>query len=208
MHHQLKTAIENTFNTQQNLTSMKKVAIIVLAIFVIVSCTNQNNPQITIDNKSNDTTSAVVRGEYLVNICGCNDCHSPKKMTADGPIPDPELLMSGHPANAKLDSYDNETALKWLLFTFSGTATKGPWGISFAANITPDTTGIGTWTETQFISALKHGNYRGVEGARKLLPPMPWMNYSKMTDDDVKAIFAYLKTIKPVKNIVPEPISP
>jgi len=188
---------------------MKKLLLISVLLIIVIACNQEaKNTEITTAQTTTDSASLVSHGEYLVAVCGCNDCHSPKKMTANGPIPDPDLLMSGHPSNAKLDSYDSETALKWLLFTFSGTATKGPWGISFAANITPDTTGIGTWTESQFISALKHGNYRGVEGARKLLPPMPWMNYSKMTDDDVKAIFAYLKTIKPVKNIVPDPIAP
>jgi cytochrome c553 len=180
-----------------------------MLLIVIVACTRESqNKQNTITQITSDSTSMVTRGEYLVSVCGCNDCHSPKKMTANGPIPDLAFLMSGHPAGLALDKFDAETATKWLLFTFSGTATKGPWGVSFAANISPDVTGIGTWTEAQFISALKYGNYRGVEGARKLLPPMPWTNYSKMTDDDAKAIFAYLKTLKPVKNIVPEPIAP
>lgn len=87
----------------------------------------------------------------------------------------------------------------------NGTATKGPWGISYAANLTPDDTGIGNWTEEQFISAMKEGNYKGIKGARKLLPPMPWQAYNKMQDDDIRAIFAYLKSLKPVSNIVPPP---
>jgi hypothetical protein len=188
---------------------MKKSIIVSMLLIVIIACSQESkNTNSTIARTTTDSTGLVSHGEYLVSVCGCNDCHSPKKMTANGPIPDPDFLMSGHPSGLALDKFDAETASKWLLFNFNGTATKGPWGISFAANITPDTTGIGTWTEAQFISALKHGNYRGVEGSRKLLPPMPWTNYSKMTDDDAKAIFAYLKTIKPVKNIVPEPIAP
>jgi hypothetical protein len=81
------------------------------------------------------------------------------------------------------------------------------WGSS-EAYLTPDETGIGNWTEEQFKKALTQGKYKGLDGGRMLLPPMPWVNYTKMADADVKAIFAYLKSIKPVNNLVPQPISP
>ena len=153
-----------------------------------------------------DQKTLIARGEYLVTLAGCNDCHSPKVMTPEGPQPDPSKLLSGHPSGMPLPA--EKGTGEWVYFHMNGTATKGPWGVSYAANLTPDETGIGNWTEEQFLSAMKEGSYKGMKGARKLLPPMPWPAYSKMHDDDVKAIFAYLKSIKPVPNIVPAPQPP
>jgi hypothetical protein len=107
-----------------------------------------------------------------------------------------------------LESVDKNTLKSWVLFNAHNTATVGPWGATFAANLTPDATGLGTWTEEQFIKALREGKFKGLDNTRQLLPPMPWQSYAKMTDDDLKAMFAYLKTIKPVKNSVPAPIAP
>lgn len=152
--------------------------------------------------------SPIKRGEMLVTAAGCNDCHSPKKMTDRGPIIDPDRLLSGHPANDVLGAYDMETAKSYILFTPGLTAAIGPWGTSFAANLTPDDTGIGTWTEAQFLAAIKHGKYKGMENSRPLLPPMPWQSISLLPDADLKAIFAYLQSIKPVSNLVPAPIPP
>ncbi len=81
----------------------------------------------------------------------------------------------------------------------------GPWGVSFAANISSDETGIGNWTEEQFLTALRKGKYKGMEGSRDLLPPMPWFVYKNFSDEDIRSIFAYLRSGKPVKNIVPAP---
>ena len=88
------------------------------------------------------------------------------------------------------------------------TGAAGPWGLSFAANITSDETGIGNWTEAQFKTALTQGKSKGLETGRMLLPPMPWPNYAQMKNEDVAAVFAYLKSTKPVKNLVPQPITP
>lgn len=81
-------------------------------------------------------------------------------------------------------------------------------GGSFAANITSAETGIGNWTKEQFFGAIRKGKYKGLEGSRPLLPPMPWQVYRNMTDTDLNAIFAYLQTTKPIENIVPAPIAP
>lgn len=150
----------------------------------------------------------VKRGEYLVTVGGCDDCHSPKVFGPQGPAIDPERRLSGHPENVALESVDKNTLKSWVLFNAHNTATVGPWGATFAANLTPDATGLGTWTEEQFIKALREGKFKGLDNTRQLLPPMPWQSYAKMTDDDLKAMFAYLKTIKPVKNSVPAPIAP
>ena len=148
----------------------------------------------------------VKRGEFLVTVLGCNDCHTPKVMGEHGPAPDPSLLMSGHPASQPLPKHDpNLVGMgpdKWILTNLNFTAYVGPWGISYAANLTPDETGIGNWTEDQFLKAIKQGLKTG--GARPLLPPMPWEAYNKLPDEDLKAIFAYLKSLPPISNAVPE----
>jgi hypothetical protein len=150
----------------------------------------------------------IKRGDYLVNAIGCHDCHSPKIMTPNGPEPDPERLLSGFPATQPITKANSDALKSWVLFSFDLTSAVGPWGQSFAANITSDETGIGNWTEEQFFRAIREGKYKGLEGSRTLLPPMPWFVYKNLTDEDLKSIFAYLKSTKPVKNIVPAPIAP
>jgi hypothetical protein len=150
----------------------------------------------------------VERGNLLVNAIGCHDCHSPKIFNETGMHVDPEKILSGHPSNEKLESYDANTASKFILFSMGGTASIGPWGTSFGANLTSDDTGIGTWSEAQFLKAIKHGKYKGLDGSRNLLPLMPWEAYRNLPDDDLKAIFAYLKTVNPVENVVPAAIPP
>ena len=87
------------------------------------------------------------------------------------------------------------------------TAWSGPWGVSFTANLTPDEeTGLGKWTEQMFIDTLRNGRHQGK--GRQLLPPMPYQNAAAMTDDDLKAVFAYLQSLPPVHNRVPSPIDP
>jgi mono/diheme cytochrome c family protein len=142
----------------------------------------------------------VARGKYLTTIGGCHDCHSPKIMTDHGPEPDPDRLLSGHPANAVLPESANP---EWISFSMDLTGFVGPWGVSYSANLTPDETGIGNWSYAQFETAIRKGKYKGIEGGRDLLPPMPWQMYKNFTDDDLKAVFTYLKSLKPVKNLVP-----
>lgn len=143
-------------------------------------------------------------GERLVLIAACHDCHTPKKMTEKGPVMDFSRALSGHPA--KLPPPDvnrQEVEQKGLVVTQTLTAWVGPWGISYAANITSDKTGIGNWTEKNFFTAIRKGKFKGMENARTLLPPMPWDMYQHMTDEELKAIFAYLKSTKPINNVVP-----
>jgi hypothetical protein len=116
--------------------------------------------------------------------------------------------LSGHPAEVPLPAIDARQVGNWVLFNQHSTAIVGPWGVSFAANLTPDATGIGNWTEAQFERAIRKGKYKGLENGRTLLPPMPWPLYAELSDGDVKAIFAYLKTLKPVKNTPPAPKLP
>ena len=152
----------------------------------------------------------IARGRYLVTTSGCHDCHSPKTMGPNGPIPHPMKLLSGHQADSELPEVPEGVIGpdKWgALANQDLTAWVGMWGTSFASNLTPDkATGIGAWTDEKFIEALRKGKHLGT--GRDLLPPMPWQMIGQMTDEDLKAIFAYLQSIKPIRNVVPQPIPP
>ena len=150
----------------------------------------------------------VARGNYIVSTAGCHDCHTPWKMGPKGPEPDMTLALSGHPESVKLPPPPKLGNGPWV-WTASGTNTAfaGPWGVSYTANLTPDKmTGIGIWTEDIFIKTIRSGRHWGV--SRPILPPMPWTVYRNLTDEDLKSVFAYLRTIKPIKNQVPEPLPP
>jgi mono/diheme cytochrome c family protein len=146
----------------------------------------------------------IARGKYLVTYGGCNDCHTPLKMTDKGPTPDFTRLLSGHPDDAKLPPPPKTEDTPWFAATAGMTAWAGPWGISYAANLTPDqNTGLGIWTEDMFMKAMRTG--RHMSAGRDILPPMPWQNLAALNDDDLKAIFGYLRSIPPIVNRVPEP---
>ncbi len=152
----------------------------------------------------------VAKGKYLVNLGGCNDCHSPKVFTEMGPVPDTTRLLSGHPSDAKLAPIDTSMIQpgKWVLTSGTDfTAWVGPWGISYTANLTPDEeTGLGAWTPELFIKALRTGKHMGV--GRPILPPMPWPYIGQLKDADLKAMFAYLQSLPPIHNQVPDPVPP
>src|SRR3954471_11049673 len=144
----------------------------------------------------------VKRGSYLVSIAGCDDCHSPKKFGPQGPEVDMDRRLSGFPANRNFPKFDTNAVRKGLItFNEDLTSASGPWGVSFSANLTSDQTGLGNWTEERFFKAIREGMFKGLDGGRGLLPPMPWQNFKQMTDEDLKAIFAFLKSTKPVKNV-------
>ena len=146
-------------------------------------------------------------GRYLVAIMACNDCHTPFKMGKTGPEPDMTRMLSGHPENMKLPPPPKLEGGWMMAGSATNTAWAGPWGVSYTANLTPDqNTGIGIWTEDMFIKAMRSGKHMGT--SRTILPPMPWPWYAKMRDDELKAIFAYLKSIPPIRNRVPDPTPP
>lgn len=156
----------------------------------------------------------VARGKYLVTIGGCHDCHSPKVFGPQGePIPDTTRLLSGHPQDMPVPAAWTPADLQQRNTIASTnpmmTAWAGPWGISFTANLTPDTsTGLGEWTEETFMRTLRTGKHQGQPNSRMILPPMPWFNFAQMQDNDLKAVWAYLRSLPPVKNQVPFPVSP
>ena len=192
---------------------MKKVvrfSVMLLTSFVLVLTGCRNNSKTAAPESAGLSAAQLVqRGEYLVTIMGCNDCHSPKEVGPQGPVLIADLILSGYPAARPFEKVEPELIKKgWILFNADLTAAAGPWGVSFAANLTSDQTGIGNWTEENFKRALKEGKYKGLEGSRMLLPPMPWSNFAVISDEDISAIFQYLKSTKPVSNVVPQPISP
>lgn len=146
----------------------------------------------------------VARGKYLVTIGSCNDCHTPFKMGPNGPEPDMTRMLSGHPEGSKLPPPPSKLPEGWgMVGSADNTAWAGPWGITYTANLTPDeNTGLGIWDEAMFIKAMRTGRHMG-EG-RPIQPPMPWPWVSKMTDKDLKAVFAYLQSIPPIVNHVPD----
>lgn len=153
----------------------------------------------------------VKQGQLLVTAGGCNDCHSPKSMGPHGPAIDSTKMLSGHPAAMPSPPIDG-SALKpgnWILMGPDVTSFVGPWGISYAANLSPDSaTGIGSWTEEQFMQTLRKGKHLGVDNGRPLLPPMPWENLSRLPDQELKSIFAYLQSLPAISNRVPGPVTP
>jgi mono/diheme cytochrome c family protein len=196
--------------------SMGFLFIVACVIFIFSRC-DQGKTDKTTQKDSVQTTvaengsfeSQVKWGEHIVTIAGCHDCHTPKKMGPNGPEDNMDIALSGHPAGMPdMNTNRKEIESKGLILT-NLTQWVGPWGVSYTANLTSDTTtGIGNWTEDQFIYCLRNGKYMGLPEGRTLLPPMPWQSIGKMTDDELKAVFAYLQSTEPIHNIVPQPQPP
>jgi mono/diheme cytochrome c family protein len=153
-------------------------------------------------------TPNVEHGAYMVRAMGCNDCHTPWKMGPKGPEPDMSRALTGHPENLKMPPAPQLPEGPWVaVIGATQTAWSGPWGVSFTANLTPDKeTGLGDWTEDMFIKTMRTGLHQGK--GRPILPPMPWSMIGKLTDNDLKDVFAYLQSLPPVKNRVPAPVDP
>lgn len=185
-----------------------------LALAIIISCNQPaadnsasasgSDSSMATEVKNGGFESQVKWGEHLVKIGGCNDCHTPKKMGPNGPEDDMSLMLSGHPAKMPAAQFDaKEAAKKGLVVTQTFTSWVGPWGVTYAANLTSDSTGIGMWKEDQFLKALKEKKWMGLDNTRPLMPPMSMMSATIMSDDELKAVFAYLKTTPPINNVAP-----
>jgi type II secretory pathway pseudopilin PulG len=194
-------------NTRQRILAIL-IVVVALAAAATLTATAASKTAARKQQAANASAAQerVKRGAYLVTIGGCNDCHTPFKMGPNGPEPDMSRELSGHPESVVMPPAPKLPRGPWL---WSGAATNtafaGPWGVSFARNLTPERlTGIGIWNEETFIRTIRTGRHWGV--SRPILPPMPWFNYAKMTDEDLKSVYAYLRTIKPIKNQVPDAI--
>ena len=151
------------------------------------------------------STTPVERGRYLVMAMGCHDCHTPKKMGPNGPEFDFSRALSGHPEGTPLPT-PPEPRGPWVASaSWDLTAWSGPWGISYPFNLTPDeNTGLGIWTEEMFMKAMRTGRHMGA--SRPILPPMPWQSVGALDDGDLKAVYAYLRSLPAIKNRVPPPV--
>jgi cytochrome c len=180
----------------------KSIAILLTSL-AFYACSKEQTP----------TQSPVERGKYLVTFGGCHDCHTPKVPGPGGaPALDTSKLLAGHPENSPAPSWTPEDMQRKATMAATNeslTAWAGPWGVSFAINLTPDKeTGIGEWSEEMFIQMARTGKHQGQPNGRDILPPMPWFSMKDLTDGDLKAIWAYLRSLPPVKNKIALPVLP
>lgn len=139
-----------------------------------------SNPQpITEPVPEPDLSTPVKRGEYMTRMAGCSDCHTPMN--------------------------DKGQYLEHLKFAGGGTVQmEGVRPTVASKNLTPATNGIPYYNEDLFLEVMRTGRVR----ERKLSDLMPWAYYRNMTDEDLKAIFAYLKTVKPIEHYVDNEVAP
>ncbi len=178
-----------------------KRAVHAVAVLLLAAVTSAQ----TAAAKADPQAEKVKQGKYLVMVGGCDDCHTPMKMTPDGPAPDMERRLSGHPEGAP-DPGGTLGPNDLALTATDLTTWKQQFGTVYTRNLTPEKTGLGDWTEAQFVKTLRTGRHQG--DGRALLPPMPWISYAGMTDEDLQAVWAFLRTLKPIRNVVPDPRVP
>lgn len=197
---------------------IKALSLLVASTLVAAACTKEESKPLPNPKEAPAAAAApsaqadlVKRGGFLVGIGGCNDCHTPLKFDPGLGMPAPQMdrMLSGHPEGAPDPAgQPGKTDMSVIGPTF--TSFRLPFGTVYSANLTPDNeTGLGLWSEADFVRAIRTGKHRGAESGRPILPAMPWINISRaLSDDDLKAIYAYLRTIPPVKNRVAEPNVP
>jgi hypothetical protein len=129
----------------------------------------------------------VERGQYLVELLGCGACHTDGALEG---VPDFNKSLAG-----------SSIGIAFM----NPLGTDRP-GVVYPPNITPDVeTGIGGWSDLQIQRAIQAG--LGRHSGRRIAV-MPWQGYAKITADDARAIVAFLRSIKPVRHEVPEPVQP
>ena len=170
---------------------------------LFIGCNNQQE-------KTEMTEQQMIeRGKFLVTVGGCDDCHTPKSFGPNGPKLDMSRRLSGHPEGTAIPPVDTSLIHQWAYLSLDLTMAVGPWGITFSANLTPDNeTGIGTWQSEMFVNAMKTGKHLGVAEGRPIMPPMPWQNMAQLSEEDLRCMFAYFKSLPAVKNKVPDPLPP
>jgi hypothetical protein len=163
------------------------------------------------DKPAAPAQSPVERGKYLTTVGGCNDCHTPKTFGPNGPEADMTKELSGHPAGDKIPAVPaklnfGEGGFGTLTNTHL-TAWIGPWGISYAMNLTPIKRPVLEAGRSRCLSTpFATESIREQDAPSS--PPMPWNWYRNMTDDDLKGVFAYLQSLPPINNAIPDPTPP
>lgn len=155
----------------------------VIAGFYFMAC-NNNKSEPQAKAKEDSLKQVLDRGEYLaLHVAACLDCHSKRDYTKfSGPLVPGTEGMGGEVLDHKL--FD----------AIPGTI--------YAKNITPDPeTGIGTWTDDEVLRAITQGISKNGD---TLFPIMPYANFNHMAKSDLLSIIAYIRTLKPIKNKIPE----
>jgi hypothetical protein len=186
---------------------MKKSLVIIIVLVLTIVFIECNSSKNATKENFGGFGSQVKWGQHLVTVSACLDCHGPKDYSKPGAGLDSLHFLAGYIGSPMPDVNRAELQSKHLAVTGDQTLWVGPWGVTYSSNLTSDSaTGIGAWTEDRFMYAIRNGKYNGLASDRNLLPTMPWEMYKNMTDDELRAIFAYLKTTKPIKNKVPPPM--
>jgi Cytochrome c len=185
-----------------------KTGLFAVALVALPGALGWRMPLAAAGEKPAPDPARVERGAHLVRTMGCNDCHTPWKMGPRGPEPDMSRALTGHPSDLVMPPPPKLPEGPWVwIAAGTNTAFAGPWGVSFTANLTPDReTGLGDWTEEMFIATMRTGRHQGK--GRPVLPPMPVQIIAALGDEDIESLFAYLQSLKPVRNRVPAPIDP
>jgi len=180
------------------------LSLLIISFFILlIGCQSQQE-----ETKMTDR-QMIERGKLLVTVGGCDDCHTPKNFGPNGPELNMSRRLSGHPEGTPVPPVDTSLIHQWAYMSHDLTMAVGPWGVTFSANLTPDNeTGIGTWQPEMFVKAMKTGKHLGVAEGRPIMPPMPWQNMAQLPEEDLKCMFAYLKSLSAVKNKVPNPLPP
>lgn len=162
--------------------ALATVIAVALLTFYIASCNNEDRTAGAKGSNDDSVARVVERGRYLaVHVAGCIDCHSTRDLAKySGPVIPGTEGKGGMEFNEKF----------------------GLPGSVFAKNITPDPeTGIGTWTDEEILRAITQGINKNGD---TLFPLMPYPHLNHAAKDDLMAIIAYIRTLKPIKNKVPE----
>lgn len=136
---------------------------------------------------SPDHAEQVGRGEYLVELLGCGGCHTDGALVG---APDAERSLAG-----------SRTGIAWS----NPLGERNP-GVVYPPNITPDVeTGLGNWSDPEIAAAIRFGVGRHGAGGIRV---MPWPGYARLTDEDLTAMVAYLRSIEPIRHRVPDDVEP
>ena len=169
---------------------MRKIIALVAIVLAIASltyfaaCNNNKKEEPKASTNTDSIQKVIARGDYLANhVAGCMDCHSKRDFSK----------YSG-PAVPGTEGQGGEAFSHDLLNAIPG--------VVYASNITPDPeTGIGSWSDDDILKALTQGiNKKG----DTLFPIMPYANFNHLAKSDLLGIIAYIRTLKPIKNKVPE----
>jgi len=180
-----------------------QILFLISVLILMVGCqTQQEKTEMT-------EQQMLERGKLLVTVGDCDACHTPKNFGPNGPELDLTRRFSGRPEGMEVPPVDTSLLHDWAYLSHDLSSFVGPWGVSFPTNLTPDKeTGIGTWQPEMFINAIRTGKHLGVPDGRPILPPMNTATLAQLTDEDLKAMFMYLKSLPAVKNKVPDPVPP